>query len=358
MESYSQVENVEQFKPLSFWRRLFLSRDDLAEYYKLERKYLHEKGESLRGLGWRKKLQPILLKLIELDRKVINRQSLKILKDESVDTDKPVIYAITHMGKFDYQIVSEVIKKHQIPFSGDPETMHRTLDGVLLGLNGIIYCDTDDKEDRKIATDTSIELLKSGNNLLIYPEGVWNVSSNLLMLPLFPGIIRMAYETGCEIVPVAVEQYDKDFVVNVGKNFKVEEMLFETKEEEKEYIDSKKEELRDEMATLKWEIFESMPMQVRKELGDYASENRRFVDTRLYEWFNKKENKPFYDDEIIERRTFRAKNLVLSKEAFSFFGKMKLNKKNAFLYAKRLEFPDEVNDMIEKELEGNTNKVR
>ena len=56
------------------------------------------------------------------------------------------------------------------------------------------------------------KLLNQGKNLLIYPEGVWNVTSNLLMLPLFPGIIEMAKETGCDIVPVAIERYDKELI--------------------------------------------------------------------------------------------------------------------------------------------------
>ena len=28
----------------------------------------------------------------------------------------------------------------------------------------------------------------------------------------------MAMETGCDIVPVAIEQYDNDFIINIGEN--------------------------------------------------------------------------------------------------------------------------------------------
>lgn len=356
--NFQDDNNLENFRPLSFFEKLFLNRDDLAEYYIKERQYLHDRGRSIHGMGWRSKFHPIMMKLMELNRKFIDKQTLTILKNEEENGDKPVIYAVTHMGKFDYQIVSEAIGKHQIPFSGDPETMYRTVDGVLLGLNGIIYCDTENKSDRKVATDTSIELLNSGHNLLIYPEGVWNVTSNLLMLPLFPGIIKMSLETGCDIVPVAIEQYDNHFIVNVGKNFKLDEASFNNIEEEKKYIELKKNELRDVMATLKWEIIESVPMQVRSKLFSYAKENRKFVDKRLFEWFNKKENRPFYDDEIIEHRTFKIKNLVFSKEAFAFFDKMKINKNNAFLFRKDLSLPKEVLESIDKELKGDSSKVR
>ena len=350
----SKIEDEKNFKPLSFWKKLFLKREELPAYYNAERKYLHDRGESIKGIGWRKKLHPILLKLMELDRRFINRQTLTVIKDEHVETEKPVIYAITHMGKFDYQIVSEAIKEHQIPFAGDPETTYRTFDGALLDLNGVIYCDTEDKVDRMVSTDTSIELLKNGHNLLIYPEGVWNLSPNLLMLPLFPGIIKMALKTGCDIVPVAVEQYDKDFYVNIGRNFKVEEILFESEEEEKKYINSKKEDLRDAMATLKWEIIERMPQQEREKLGDYSKKHREFVDTRLYEWFNKKENKPFYNDELVEHRTFRAKNVVFSSEVFNFFDKIDLNKNTLFLFRKHSSLPENANKMIDSNIMGHS----
>ncbi len=351
-EKYDELEKENQFRPLPFWREIFLKKEKLPSYYNAKRKYLHDNGNSIKGMKWRSKLHPILLKLMELDRKFINRQTLTIIKDEHTETNKPVIYAITHMGKFDYQIVSEAIKAHQIPFAGDPETTYRTFDGALLELNGVIYCDTEDKVDRSVASDTSIELLKNGHNLLLYPEGVWNLSSNLLMLPLFPGIIRMAMNTGVDIVPVAVEQYDKDFYVNIGKNFSVEKKEFSTSDDEKKYVDEKKEELRDAMSTLKWEIFEVVPHQARAELGDYAQKNQEFVDTRLNEWFNNKEKKPFYNRELVEHRTYKVKNVSFAKNVFDFYRKMKITKNNAFLYRTHESLPDEVNEEIENRIKS------
>lgn len=343
--------NYEEFEPLSWWREILLDNKQLPDYYNAKRKYLHDKGESIKGIEWRRNLHGILLKLMELDREYINRQSLKILNDKRKKTDKPVIYAITHIGKFDYQIVSEAIKDHQIPFSGDPESMYRTFDGMLLGLNGIIYCDTENKTDRKVAFDTSIELLDKGHNLLIYPEGVWNLTPNLLALPLFPGIIRMALKTGCDIVPVAVEQYDKDFIVNIGENFKVDNVSFESKEAEDKYVDEKKFELRDSMATLKWEIFESLPIQERSKIGDYAQKNKEFADERLNEWFNNKENKPYYDMELVSHRTFKEKKYVSPKEAFEYFNNIDFNKNNAFMMRRDSSLPDEYQNIIDEKVE-------
>lgn len=343
-------EQQYDFKPLSWWRELLLKEEDLSEYYRKKREYQFNKGELLKGMKWKDILHPILLELMTLNRKFIDKQTLKILKDERNSNleNKPVIYAITHIGKFDYQIVSEAIRDHQYPFAGDPETMYRSADGLLLGLNGIVMCDTESKMDREIASATSIEVLHNGKNLLIYPEGVWNITSDLLCLPLFPGIIKMAHETGCDIVPVAIEQYGNDFIVNIGSNYRIgidsHEMI---KDEE---IEQKKEELRDILATLKWQIMETIPSVKRTDLGTYEEELENFQSEILNEWVNPKTGIPYYNLEIIKHRTFKPKNVSLAADVYKYFKDIKLNKNNAFMFRKDSALPLEIQRHIMNEL--------
>lgn len=343
-------ENKE-FKPLSFWRELLLKDDELSEYYLQKRKYEFENGKILKGLEWRDKLHPILLSLIRLNRKFIAKQNLIVINDKRIKTDKPVIYAITHMGMYDYQIVCEAIKDHQYPFAGDPETMYRSGDGLLLSLNGLIYCDTNSKEDRHIALETSKQLLKNNENLLIYPEGIWNLTPNLLSLPLFPGIINMALETGCDIIPVAVEQYDKDFYVNIGENFKINGSEV-TEKNKKIYIDNQRENLRNVLAGLKWEIYESRGIEERKNLGSYEEELKRFVDARLNEWINLKTKKPYYNEKILKERRFKEKNVSFSEDVYSYIKNIKLTKDNAFIFRKDDSLPIIIQKEIKEKLKS------
>ncbi len=44
--------------------------------------------------------------------------------------------------------------------------------------------------------------------LIVFPEGVWNKSPNALSLELWPGIYRIACETGAKIVPIVHYIYD------------------------------------------------------------------------------------------------------------------------------------------------------
>lgn len=339
------------FKPLPFWKELLMKEEELPNYYRQKREYEYENNLILNGMKWRKKLHPILLSIMKFDRKFINKQTLSIIKDERIETNAPVIYAITHIGMYDYQIVSEAIKKHQYPFAGDPETMYRSGDGFVLALNGIVYCDTESKVDRKIAKETAKEVLNRNTDLLIYPEGVWNITPNLLSLPLFPGVIDIAMETGADIVPVAVEQYSKDFYVNIGKNIKVTpNSNTKYQKTSNDYIDQKKEELRTSLATLKWEIFEKIPVQKRENLKSYEEEYENFVNTRLNEWINPKTKEPYYNEELIKHRTYKIKNVNFSEEVFSYMGNLKLNKNNAFIFRKDNSLPIKIQEELEKKI--------
>lgn len=373
------------FQPFSKIEELFIKREYLADYYRLKREYNYNNGKELKGMGWRNLLHPIILKLVKLNRQYIDKQKLTILNDarknnhnkkfsEKVkslikrEKQKPVIYAITHVDKYDFQLVSEAIKDHQYPFAGDPETMYRNLDGIVLGLNGVIYCDTESKIDRKIAKATAIETLENGKNLLIYPEGVWNVTSNLLMLPLFPGIIEMAKTTGCDIVPVAIERYNKDYIVNIGTEFNVNDKLATGLNE-----DEIKMSLRDEMATLKWNIMESLPKNEsaeeiyyntkRSELGTYKEEEKKFQEQRLNEWTNSKTKLPYYTAPIIKSRTFKDKDkntgyrVDLPEDAFAYIHKVKLHKNNLFMFRKDNSLPLAAQVSLEQTLENSISEI-
>lgn len=82
---------------------------------------------------------------------------------------------------------------------------------------------------------------------MYFPEGTWNLSPNLPVLPFFRGIIDVALGSDALIIPVAIEQYENRFITKIGRNFDV----FCYGEERKAEALS---ELRNQMAELKWEI--------------------------------------------------------------------------------------------------------
>ena len=178
--------------------------------------------------------------------------------------------------------------------------------------------ETDNKEDRHIAYLRAVELLNAGGSLMIYPEGARNGTENLPVMELFPGAAKMAMETNTKIVPIAIEQYSKRFVINFGS-----ELLPENFQNYVELTQT----LRDVLATLKWEIWEREPLQSRDRLPENYSE--LFIkefEARIY---------PYDTLETVERTRFHTKEEMEQKGAFAYMKKLIPCKENAFLFKNR-----------------------
>ena len=124
------------------------------------------------------------------------------------------------------------------------------------------------------------------------------------------------------IVPVAAEQYGKHFKINIGKNINMN-MYGKGNEEKTRAIIG----LRDELATLKYEIWETV-FTKRSELE--INEWEQQVEKRLSEW-------PYFDLNYIEGMIYHPKNVSFPHEVFNFFDKLIPSSKNAFLLRAKYE---------------------
>jgi len=166
-----------------------------------------------------------------------------------------------------------------------------------------------------------IDHLKDNGNLMYFIEGTWNLSPNLPMLPCYWGIVDIAKKGNAIIVPVAAEQYGKKFVINIGENFDMN-LFGDSLEDKSLAIDT----LRDTLATLKWEIWESVSRLNRKDVtGD---EWDKYVSDRYSEW-------PYFNDEYIANLIYKPKGVVTNEEAYAHIKKLVPKKENAFLFNKR-----------------------
>lgn len=174
------------------------------------------------------------------------------------------------------------------PFAGDWELMYATVDDYFLRANGVLWVDTSDKEDRQNSFKFMLKALKQGLPMLIYPEAIWNLTANLPMMKIFPGAVQAAKECNVPIIPIAIEQRGKHFLLNVG-----EEIDFSNTEESVAV-----QMLRDTLATLKWEIWEYLPQERRADIPNGYYE--KFVQERLAECAG-------FTKELVEGRIFRDK---------------------------------------------------
>lgn len=137
------------------------------QYYNaLRNRFEASKVNNLK-LSTRKRIHPVLLAIIRLRNK-INGYCHMVLGDDREKTDRPKIYAVTHICKADIEVVSEAIKEHYYLLSGDFEHLHDTVDGLFLAMNGIIYFNEQDKVDRHGVKQRMVDMLHRGGILCIF----------------------------------------------------------------------------------------------------------------------------------------------------------------------------------------------
>lgn len=309
---------MDGFRKLSLIEKRKMAIEQLVEYYAEYRIYCFEKGDKLKGIKLRKKIYPLVKLILKLDQILSSEKNIIIGDMHNSKTEGPHIYACTHIGGNDIQRTFQIINVPAYLMLGDPGILYKMPIYQGLKMNGVIPLETKNKKDRKIAYNRAIELLNKNGNLLIYPEGAWNVTPNQVVMKIFTGTVRMAMETGADIIPIGVEQYGNVFYFNIGKNYTIDKNTSKTPEE----LTS---ELRDKLATLKWEIMEQQPVLNRETIPDNYLQlfQSEIVERCNYGYgFS-------LEDAISE--SFHDKNIISEEEVFAFLENMNFNLDNAYL---------------------------
>lgn len=304
---------------VSVFHRMMMPLPELESYYCQQRRIRFEQGVSPSRIKERRWVHYVLLAVLRL-RQLITGLSITVLNDKRKKTTHPVIYACTHIGWDDIEVAYCSIRDPSWLLLGDPRELYKSIDGLMLWINGVICCDTADKEDRYIAKETCIKLLQQGGNLLIFPEGAWNISENLLVMKLFTGTAEMAIRAGAEIVPVAITQYGKKFIVNIGANIGCSDYKLSQKR-------ALTDLLRDAMCTLKWEIIEKYAKESRLNIS-HDDWNDHLSDIRAQMHDN-------YTLEDIKITQYYDKHITEPAEAFEHLQYLIPCRENAFLFRGR-----------------------
>lgn len=218
----------------------------------------------------RKLLHPILLKAMP------GRRDFPIeLLNSMPEVEGNKLFAINHSCVCDAPVSCESIIEHCYILVGKQSL--ELLDRIFFLLNGVIYVDRKNKDNRKKSFDKMLKLLQSGKSIMIYPEGTWNMTPSKPMLPLNWGIIELSKQTGVPIIPLVLEYHTDCCYAKFGKPIYIEKDM-----EKKEGI----EQLEETMATLKWDIWEMFPTEKRKD--DLEIEFTQMMEKRVvaYPKFN------------------------------------------------------------------------
>ncbi len=196
------------------------------------------------------KRQKIPYRLLIRLAKTKNAFSIVVDNDYQPFKDVPIIFAVNHTNCYDFPITATAVRQHVYVLVGKQRL--GILDRFFFSLNGTIYTDRLDKKDTISAKDAIVRFLNKGHSICWYPEGTWNLTDNLLMLPMKWGIIDVARQANAQIIPVALVYDRKSMVCTIrfGRPIAGEELV-----DKDEAIDN----LRDTMATLRWDLISKSP---------------------------------------------------------------------------------------------------
>lgn len=176
---------------------------------------------SRHGIWLRKIFAPILRLIYK------TQTSYKIVIEDRAklpSSKKGMIFAINHRQADDIVIGANVVGKSAYIVFGNPYLVYHTTNGLGLWAYGMILLLRDTPSSRHATYEKMKYVLEHGGNIIIYPEGYWNLddngqadachaadghnSENWLIQDINLGIIRLAKETGCRIVPTVLH-YDE-----------------------------------------------------------------------------------------------------------------------------------------------------
>lgn len=222
------------------------------------------------GRALRRLIHPAFMLLVPafMDyRQVIESKSA--LRGEAADerlnlTDEPVIWCVNHGFKDDIAASIHATRQSYVYFGSLPHFCN-SLDGLALFVNGVILCNRKVRRAKQASYAQAVCSLQQGNDLTIWPEGVWNKTPDKLVLPLWPGIYRMARESGSKVVPVIHYLADphKKYEGNVIHTVIAEPISMEGLSEQEGL-----EAIRDAMATWYFLLMERYGRTTREELMD------------------------------------------------------------------------------------------
>ena len=232
----------------------------------------------LKNYKMKELIHPLLMKV--LTSKVTGELNV----DGSLPEEGNYLIVANHMCIEDIPTLAQALKKHFYLLVSDEDK--GTIDGLGLELNGVIWVHRTDKKSRQNASKDIVEVLKNGKNFAMYPEATWNLSPNLLILPMNYGCIRIALEANVPIVPV-VSFFDSD-----SRHTIIGEKFYPSND-----LTSSISDLRDIMATM---VFNEIEQKYKNNKGnsnvysdiidgvEHYYEKREDIDKDYWEeYFNK-----------------------------------------------------------------------
>lgn len=135
-------------------------------------------------------------------------------KNIKIPKGRRVIYANTHRFKPDFEKITIGTRRASFIVASDFKKFYKTINGWYFNTRPTIFVDPDSEEDKRNTFLMMVKYLKAGLDGMIFPEAVWDLSENRIVLDTFLGTVEAALVTNSVIVCTAIERYKKKYVIN------------------------------------------------------------------------------------------------------------------------------------------------
>ena len=273
-----------------------------------------KKTVTKRGLVFRRMIYPLVRRLSG----PLTEVEGVLFRDEPLPKG-PKIFAVTHTySREDIAWSISLAGEQSYLLTNAWRELLYTSDGIALWASGIILVDRYDKENRAASIEKAKRVLALGGNVMIFPEAVWNMSPNQIVRKLYSGVYRISREAKVPVIPISTMMYGNKFYVSRGQALHLHSM------EQQEALTV----LRDNMATLKWEIMETYGFSTREALLEGKTPEAYWED-HLENYIAKQK---VYEREEESHAHFMDKADIEQIEAFEYRDHLIPRKENAFLF--------------------------
>ena len=265
-------------------------------------------------------------------RRVIGKPLRKVLKMAAgkkvvidrypkLEKDEQYIFASTHYFNEDIIAGMAAIDRSAYALIGTTDQVDNNPLMYAAWLYGLIYVDRNDPESRKQSVLKMEKVLNNGSSVIMFPEGGWNNTENLLCQRLFAGPYVLSQLTGKKVVALSTFSDPESDTIHIMASDPID-MTNMSKEEALEL-------LRDTMATMMYEEIEkySTPYERSKYYEDIHMQH---MESRRKEYLKEKWTRDVWDEELT---VYKPKHITTDEEVRASLDNVHIDEKNAFIFA-------------------------
>lgn len=166
----------------------------------------------------------------------ISGVNVHIKGKENIDETEPLLIIANHRGFFDI-ITGFPLLKRNCSIVAKVEFLHVPIMSYWMKRLGCFFLDRKDLRSGVTMVVDSINKLKNGTSIWIFPEGTRNKNENSLELLEFKaGAFKIAEKSNCKILPIAFYGTEKifennkpyiekgDVYINIGKSYRMSDL--------------------------------------------------------------------------------------------------------------------------------------